>query len=139
PPADRPERSRPDPGPSCPERAPLAWADRFGEAGAAMRIETTHRVDHPHRDVVDWHERPGALIRLTPPGLATPADPAEGGTPPAHLAARAPDPARVARRPGPHRPPRSHRRPAAAPAQPPRTAGREAAPQRAALPCQPAA
>lgn len=45
-----------------------------------MRIETTHRVDHPHRDVVDWHERPGALIRLTPPGLATPDDPAEGGT-----------------------------------------------------------
>src|SRR5690625_1728054 len=80
PPADRPVRSRPDPGPSCSERAPLAWADRFGEAGAAMRIETTHRVDHPHRDVVDWHERPGALIRLTPPGLATPDDPAEGGT-----------------------------------------------------------
>lgn len=45
-----------------------------------MRIETTHRVDHPHREVADWHERPGALIRLTPPGLATPDDPAEGGT-----------------------------------------------------------
>lgn len=45
-----------------------------------MRIETTHCVDHPQREVADWHERPGALVRLTPPGLATPDAPAEGGT-----------------------------------------------------------
>lgn len=45
-----------------------------------MRIETTHRIDHPHHEVVDWHERPGALVRLTPPGLAAPEDPAAGGT-----------------------------------------------------------
>src|SRR5690625_3556055 len=45
-----------------------------------MRIESRHRFDHPHREVVDWHERPGALVRLTPPGLATPDEPAEGGT-----------------------------------------------------------
>ncbi|WP_114854156.1 TIGR01777 family oxidoreductase [Brachybacterium sp. YJGR34] len=44
-----------------------------------MRIETAHRVAHPQADVLDWYDRPGALIRLTPPGLATADDPAAGG------------------------------------------------------------
>lgn len=45
-----------------------------------MRIEATHQFDHPHADVLAWHERPGALVRLTPPGLAAPAGADEGGT-----------------------------------------------------------
>lgn len=44
-----------------------------------MRIETTQRIPHPRSEVLAWHERPGALVRLTPPGLATADDPAEGG------------------------------------------------------------
>lgn len=44
-----------------------------------MRIEASHRIPFPQAEVVAWHERPGALIRLTPPGLATPDDPAAGG------------------------------------------------------------
>lgn len=44
-----------------------------------MRIETTHRIEHPRSEVLAWYERPGALVRLTPPGLATVDDPAGGG------------------------------------------------------------
>ena len=45
-----------------------------------MRIETRHHLEHPRDEVSAWLERPGALTRLTPPGLATAEDPAEGGT-----------------------------------------------------------
>ncbi|WP_193107442.1 TIGR01777 family oxidoreductase [Brachybacterium sp. FME24] len=44
-----------------------------------MRIETVHRVPFPQPDVLAWHERPGALVRLTPPGLASADDPSAGG------------------------------------------------------------
>lgn len=44
-----------------------------------MQIESTHRVPIPQAEVVAWHERPGALVRLTPPGIATQDDPAAGG------------------------------------------------------------
>lgn len=44
-----------------------------------MRIETTHRVPFPLADVLAWHERPGAVVRLTPPGLGGVEDPAAGG------------------------------------------------------------
>ncbi|MDO5662379.1 MAG: TIGR01777 family oxidoreductase [Brachybacterium sp.] len=44
-----------------------------------MRFEHTTRLDHPHDEVIDWHERPGALVRLTPPGLGGPEDPFAGG------------------------------------------------------------
>lgn len=44
-----------------------------------MQIQATHRFDHPQAEVLAWHDRPGALVRLTPPGLATPDDPADGG------------------------------------------------------------
>lgn len=44
-----------------------------------MRIESTDHLDHPFADVAAWHRRPGALVRLTPPGLATIDRPAEGG------------------------------------------------------------
>ncbi|MGO2360052.1 MAG: TIGR01777 family oxidoreductase [Brachybacterium tyrofermentans] len=44
-----------------------------------MKIETTHRIPFPQAEVLAWHERPGALVRLTPPGLATPDDPTAGG------------------------------------------------------------
>ncbi|GAA1489335.1 TIGR01777 family oxidoreductase [Brachybacterium sacelli] len=44
-----------------------------------MRIETTHRVPFPLADVLAWHERPGAIVRLTPPGLAGADDPAADG------------------------------------------------------------
>lgn len=44
-----------------------------------MRIDTTTVIDHPLAVVAAWHERPGALVRLTPPGLASLEDPAQGG------------------------------------------------------------
>lgn len=44
-----------------------------------MRIVATHRIESPHAEVLAWHERPGALVRLTPPGLATIDDPTAGG------------------------------------------------------------
>lgn len=34
-----------------------------------MRVDRTTRLPHPAEDVVAWHSRPGALVRLTPPGL----------------------------------------------------------------------
>lgn len=43
-----------------------------------MRIETVHQVPHPHPEVLAWYDRPGALVRLTPPGLGS-ADASEGG------------------------------------------------------------
>ena len=45
-----------------------------------MRIETRYHLEHPRDEVNAWLERPGALTRLTPPGLATAEDAAEGGT-----------------------------------------------------------
>ncbi|ATG53706.1 TIGR01777 family protein [Brachybacterium ginsengisoli] len=44
-----------------------------------MRIETVHRVAHPPSEVLAWYGRPGALIRLTPPGLASVDEPDVGG------------------------------------------------------------
>ncbi|MGP9539802.1 TIGR01777 family oxidoreductase [Brachybacterium sp. AOP43-C2-M15] len=44
-----------------------------------MRIETVHRIAQPQPDVLAWHDRPGALVRLTPPGLASAEEPAAGG------------------------------------------------------------
>lgn len=44
-----------------------------------MRIESTARIDHPFDDVLAWHRRPGALVRLSPPGLGSPEDPDAGG------------------------------------------------------------
>lgn len=44
-----------------------------------MRIETVHRLAHPQSDALAWYDRPGALVRLTPPGLASAEDPAAGG------------------------------------------------------------
>ena len=44
-----------------------------------MRIETVHRVAHPQSDVLAWYDRPGALVRLTPPGLGSPEQPSVGG------------------------------------------------------------
>ena len=45
-----------------------------------MRIETRHHLENPQEEVSAWLDRPGALTRLTPPGLASAEDPAEGGT-----------------------------------------------------------
>ncbi len=45
-----------------------------------MRIETRRRLEHPRDEVSAWLDRPGALTRLTPPGLASAEEPAEGGT-----------------------------------------------------------
>lgn len=50
-----------------------------------MRIEIEHRLDAPQAEVLAWHERPGALVRLTPPGLATPDAPGEGGIRPGRV------------------------------------------------------
>ncbi|MEE1650681.1 TIGR01777 family oxidoreductase [Brachybacterium sp. J144] len=44
-----------------------------------MRIETVHRVAQSRADVLAWYDRPGALVRLTPPGLASVEDPSVGG------------------------------------------------------------
>lgn len=44
-----------------------------------MRITRSALITHPFEDVAAWHERPGALVRLTPPGLGQVADPSAGG------------------------------------------------------------
>lgn len=44
-----------------------------------MRIETVHRVPRPQPEVLAWHDRPGAVVRLTPPGLASADAPDDGG------------------------------------------------------------
>lgn len=44
-----------------------------------MRITPSALITHPFEDVVAWHERPGAVVRLTPPGLGQIADPSTGG------------------------------------------------------------
>ncbi|MDN5900722.1 MAG: TIGR01777 family oxidoreductase [Brachybacterium sp.] len=44
-----------------------------------MRIRSTTHLSHAPDAVLDWHDRPGALVRLTPPGLASADAPAEGG------------------------------------------------------------
>ena len=44
-----------------------------------MRIRSTIRLPHAQESVLAWHDRPGALVRLTPPGLASADAPAEGG------------------------------------------------------------
>ncbi|PWH06297.1 TIGR01777 family protein [Brachybacterium endophyticum] len=44
-----------------------------------MRIDHRTELQHPVQDVLTWHERPGALVRLTPPGIARIADPEAGG------------------------------------------------------------
>lgn len=44
-----------------------------------MRIETTHRVPQAQPEVLAWYDRPGALVRLTPPGMASADDPTRGG------------------------------------------------------------
>ncbi|ASK65591.1 TIGR01777 family protein [Brachybacterium avium] len=44
-----------------------------------MRIRSTTHLPHAPETVLDWHDRAGALVRLTPPGLASADDPAEGG------------------------------------------------------------
>ena len=45
-----------------------------------MRIETRHELPAPAESVRQWMERPGALVRLTPPGLGGPESPGDGGT-----------------------------------------------------------
>lgn len=44
-----------------------------------MRIETVHQVPHPQSEALAWYDRPGALVRLTPPGLASADTPGTGG------------------------------------------------------------
>ena len=44
-----------------------------------MRIETVHRVPRPQAEVLAWYDRPGALVRLTPPGLGSAEGPSTGG------------------------------------------------------------
>lgn len=44
-----------------------------------MRIEARTPLKHPVDEVLAWHERPGALVRLTPPGTARIEDPDTGG------------------------------------------------------------
>ncbi|MFE5775589.1 TIGR01777 family oxidoreductase [Brachybacterium sp. NPDC056505] len=44
-----------------------------------MRIEARTPLDHGVDEVLAWHERPGALVRLTPPGMARIEDPDAGG------------------------------------------------------------
>lgn len=44
-----------------------------------MRIETRHELHAPPESVRQWMERPGALVRLTPPGLGGPENPDDGG------------------------------------------------------------
>ncbi|MBK0330984.1 TIGR01777 family oxidoreductase [Brachybacterium sp. MASK1Z-5] len=44
-----------------------------------MRIEARTPLDHPVDEVLAWHERHGALVRLTPPGMARIEDPDAGG------------------------------------------------------------
>lgn len=45
-----------------------------------MRIESRHTLAATAAEVRVWMERPGALVRLTPPGLGGPEDPRAGGT-----------------------------------------------------------
>src|SRR5699024_4357075 len=44
-----------------------------------MRIRSTIHLPHATETVLAWHDRPGAIVRLTPPGLASADAPAEGG------------------------------------------------------------
>src|SRR5699024_950198 len=44
-----------------------------------MRIRSTAHLPHATETVLAWHDRPGAIVRLTPPGLASADAPAEGG------------------------------------------------------------
>ena len=44
-----------------------------------MRIEHVTELDHPVSAVLAWMSRPGALVRLTPPGVAAVEDPTTGG------------------------------------------------------------
>src|SRR5699024_3349887 len=44
-----------------------------------MRIRSTTHLPHATETVLAWHDRPGAIVRLTPPGLASADAPAEGG------------------------------------------------------------
>lgn len=44
-----------------------------------MRIEHTSVIPHPLEDVVAWHRRPGALVRMIPPVLGGVDDPRQGG------------------------------------------------------------
>lgn len=44
-----------------------------------MKIRSMLHLPHSVEDVRAWHDRPGALVRLTPPGLASLEDPAAGG------------------------------------------------------------
>lgn len=44
-----------------------------------MRIERETHLNFPARDVLAWLQRPGALVRLTPPGIASIDKPEEGG------------------------------------------------------------
>lgn len=44
-----------------------------------MRIELSTVITHPLDDVVAWHERPGALVRMIPPSMGTVEDPSDGG------------------------------------------------------------
>jgi len=41
-----------------------------GRTLGGMRIEATHRIPHPPAVVSAWLERPGARVRMTPPGMA---------------------------------------------------------------------
>src|SRR5699024_5535999 len=47
--------------------------------GGPMRIRSTIHLPHPPETVLAWHDRPGAIVRLTPPGLASTDAPDEGG------------------------------------------------------------
>src|SRR5699024_5229137 len=47
--------------------------------GGTMRIRSTTHLPHATETVLAWHDRPGAIVRLTPPGLASADAPAEGG------------------------------------------------------------
>ncbi|HEX7350514.1 TIGR01777 family oxidoreductase [Brachybacterium sp.] len=44
-----------------------------------MKIRSTTHLSSSPQTVRDWHERPGALVRLTPPGLASLDSPGDGG------------------------------------------------------------
>ena len=45
-----------------------------------MWIETRHSLPASVAEARAWMERPGALVRLTPPGLGGPEDPRSRGT-----------------------------------------------------------
>jgi len=44
-----------------------------------VKIRSTTHLSSSPQTVRDWHERPGALVRLTPPGLASLDAPGDGG------------------------------------------------------------